>query len=390
MRSRSRRMSSGLTVLVAVLLAACVTTTPGPQVPASQPPAASPTGSSIAAAATPAPTATPVPSEPAGWQLLPISALDGPASLNAVTTFHGALVAVGSTVEDTPRGAIWCSADGLTWRSCPGTPSLEGLSLASLAVGEPGLVVAGASDAAAVSITSADGVSWTRNDLPDASHRAVNGLAWHDGRFVAIGIDYDTEASPTFVWTSTDGRSWTRAANLEGPGQAIAYGLVAVPDGFVAGGSFRGHAVIWTSRDGQAWTRSSLPGSPEGQPGRLQLVAGHLFLPMGQDLWTSNDARLWGRMTVPGFGNGVFGVGAIPGGFVAVGRSSEGDQPGVVAVADANLAQWTLQPADPAFDTALAHDLVVSPDGRHLVAVGNSVGGSSVLVHADPAGLAIP
>jgi hypothetical protein len=390
MRSRRRRMSSGLALLAVALLAGCVSTSPSPQVPASGPPAAIPTGSAIAAATTPAPTPTTAPSEPTGWQLLPISALDGPASLEAVDTFRGALVAVGNTVENMPRGAIWCSADGLAWRACPAPPPLDGMTLASLGIGDPGLVVVGASDAGAVSLMSADGVSWTRNVLPDATHLSANAVAWHGGRFVAIGIDYETEASPTFVWVSADGRSWTHAANLAGPSQAVLTGLVAVPEGFVAGGSFRDHAAIWTSPDGQAWTRSSLPGSPEGQPGRLQLVGGHLFLPMGQDLWTSNDARLWGRMTIPGFGNGVFAVGAIPGGFVAVGRSSEGDQPGVVAVADADLTHWTLQPADPAFDTALAHDLVVSPDGLHLVAVGNSIGGSSVLVHADPAGLAIP
>jgi hypothetical protein len=86
----------------------------------------------------------------------------------------------------------------------------------------------------------------------------------------------------------------------------------------------------------------------------------------------------------------VFAVGSIPGGFVAVGRSSEGDQPGVVAVADGGLVKWTLQPADPAFADALADDLAVSPDGLRVVAVGNSVGGSSVLIHADPAGLVNP
>jgi hypothetical protein len=269
-------------------------------------------------------------------------------------------------------------------------PPLDGMTLASIGIGDPGLVAVGASDAGAVALASADGVSWSRAVLPEAMHLSAMAVAWHADRFVAVGIDYEMEASPTFAWASTDGRSWTRVSNIEGPSQALVTGLVAVPEGFVVGGSFRGRAAVWTSTDGQAWTRSSLPGSPEGIPGRLQLVAGHLFLPIGQDLWTSNDARHWSRMTIPGFGNGVFAVGAIPGGFVAVGRSSEGDQPGVVAVADAHLTQWTLQPADPAFDGALALGLVVSTDGRHLVAVGNSIGGSSVFVHGDPAGLAIP
>jgi hypothetical protein len=38
----------------------------------------------------------------------------------------------------------------------------------------------------------------------------------------------------------------------------------------------------------------------------------------------------------------------------------------------------------------LAHDVVISPDGRDLVAVGNSVGGSSVLVYRDATRLIDP
>jgi hypothetical protein len=388
MWSRDRTTRSGLRLLVAVLLGGCVSTAPTPQGQAS----ARPTLSAKASLDAPslAITPTPAPSEPAGWQLLPMSALDGPAFLGSVTTFHGALVAVGNATANAPRGAIWCSADALAWRTCPGMPSLEGTTLASIAVGEPGLVVVGASDAGAVALTSADGVSWSRIDLPDTKHLTANAIAWHDGRFVALGVDYETETSPTFAWTSADGRSWTRASNIEGKLPALVSGLVAVPEGFVAGGSLSGRVAIWTSRDGRAWTRSSPAGALRGDPGRLQLVAGHLFLPVGQNLWTSSDARHWSMATVPGFGNGVFAVGAIPGGFVAVGRSSEGDQPGVVAIAGADLSHWTLQPADPAFDGALALDVIMSPDGGHLVGVGNSIAGPSVFLHADPAGLLQP
>jgi hypothetical protein len=89
---------------------------------------------------------------------------------------------------------------------------------------------------------------------------------------------------------------------------------------------------------------------------------------------------------VPGFGNGVFDVAAIPGGYVAVGRSSEGDQPGVVATAGSDLGAWTLQPADPALDTALALALVLSQAGDRLIGVGNSESGASVLT-VDPSTL---
>jgi hypothetical protein len=89
-------------------------------------------------------------------------------------------------------------------------------------------------------------------------------------------------------------------------------------------------------------------------------------------------------------GVGVFDVAAIPSGFVAVGRSSEGNQPGVVATADSDLTRWTLQPADPVFDGALASAVLVSPDGAYLVGVGTSVSGESVFLLADPSALVSP
>ena len=385
MRSWHRAPRSGLALLGAAWLVGCVATSPNPSGPASLRSELSPTPSLTATA-----TATEAPSERAGWQLLPMSAFEGPAFLESVTTFRGALVAVGNTTSDTSRGAIWCSKDGLGWGSCPRIPPLDGTTLTSLGIGEPGLVVVAGSDAGAVAFLSADGLTWSGSILPGGPHRSALAVAWHAGRYLAIGIDYETESSPTFAWASDDGRSWTALPDVGKAGQAPNYGLVGVPEGFVAAGSFLGHGAIWTSTDGREWTRSSLPGSPDGSPGRLQLVGGRLFLPMGPDLWISNDARHWSKTTIPGFGNGVFAVGSIPGGFVAVGRSSEGDQPGVVAVADAGLARWTLQPSDPAFVDAVAHDLVVSPDGLRLVAVGNSIGGSSVLIHADPAGFVKP
>lgn len=388
MRSRDRMLGRCQVLLGVAILAGCVSNAPSPQGAGSASPVGSPAGSSAAAPSPAAtPTATPAPTKPTGWQLLPISAEVGPADLDAIAMFGGALVAVGRAVSDTPRGAIPCSADGRTWRSCAGTASLEGLELAGIAVGDPGLVVVGSSDAGAIALFSADGVVWARTLLPDTQRLTIQSVAWHGGRFAAIGVNHETEASPSLAWTSLDGRTWTRMADIEGPAQAMLTGIVAVPGGFLVGGSFRGHVATWASVDGRSWARTGLPGSTSGDPGRLRFVEGRLFLPVGADLWSSTDARNWLKTPIPGFGNGVFAVGAVPGGFIAFGRSSEGDQPGVVAIADAGLTSWTLQPADPAFDGALVHDVGLSPDGRFVVGVGNSIGGSSVLLHADPAGL---
>jgi hypothetical protein len=94
---------------------------------------------------------------------------------------------------------------------------------------------------------------------------------------------------------------------------------------------------------------------------------------------------------VPGFGVGIFDVAVIPGGFVAIGRSSEGSEPipgsyvpGVVATADGDLTRWTQQPADAAMSGALASSALISPDGTYLVGVGMSISGESVFLLPKP------
>jgi hypothetical protein len=305
-----------------------------------------------------------------------------------VTTFRGSLVAVGAT--DDALGVIWSSTDDEVWKSIAGATPLDGMLLYAVAVGDPGIVVVGWTDNGAVVLFSPDGISWSRQQLP-GSHpgSSIESVAWRQGRFVAVGGG--GEPGATVSWMSDDGRTWTRVSIIEEGNQASLNSVAAGPDGFVADGGFRGHAAAWTSPDGTAWKRSDLPGQLDGDSGRLRYVGGRFLLPVGAgDLWSSTDGRRWIKTTVPGFGVGVFDVAAIPGGFVAVGRSSEGSQPGVVATADSDLTRWTLQPDDTALYGALASSVLVSPDSAYVVGVGMSIYGESVFLLADPSALVSP
>ena len=113
---------------------------------------------------------------------------------------------------------------------------------------------------------------------------------------------------------------------------------------------------------------------------RMRYANGQFLVPAGSRVWSSTDGRAWSRTTVPNQGNDVFDVAAVPNGFVAVGRSSAGDQRVEVAVADPNLSAWTALPEDPAFAHALALAILPSPAGDRLVGVGNSETGESILV----------
>lgn len=149
--------------------------------------------------------------------------------------------------------------------------------------------------------------------------------------------------------------------------------------------------AAWSSTDGRTWHRLASSGTvPQVERTRLRYVVGRYVLPVGAEVWSSTDGRSWVHARVPGQGNGVFDVAAGPGGgFVAVGRSPAGEQPGEVATADPELHAWTRLPEDPVFSTALAIAILLSPDGNRLVAVGNSEAGESIFI-ADPSILVQP
>lgn len=105
-------------------------------------------------------------------------------------------------------------------------------------------------------------------------------LAGGTGAWAALGV---TPAG-TVPWTSRDGRSWTRQAPVAGvfaAGDRLS-GLARTGSGFVAAGTatVRGgtQAVMWTSADGRTWTRlgaDQLKPPPGGSVLRLSGVTSH-------------------------------------------------------------------------------------------------------------------
>jgi hypothetical protein len=350
---------------------------------------------SVVAPATTAPSmvrptvsATPSPSPTTGWRVVSTRSDLGPGRLKDVTTFRGSLIAVGAT--DAGLGVIWSSADGEVWRSIAGSTPLDGIVLQSVAAGDAGIVVVGWSDGGAVVLFSPDGVSWASEPLP-GSHRgsSIESVAWRQGRFLAVGGGGEPFA--VVSWRSEDGRVWKPVSIVAEGNQASLNSVAAGPSGFVADGMHGGHGVVWVSTAGETWSRVDLPITAADDPGRLRYAGGKFFLPVsGGGVWISTDGQHWSKTTVPRFGVGVFDIAAIPGGFVAVGRSSEGSEPGVVASADSNLTRWTLLPADPALDGVLAAAVLVSPNRAYLVGVGMSLSDESVFLLADPSSLVSP
>ncbi len=225
-------------------------------------------------------------------------------------------------------------------------------------------------DAAAAMWTSRDGRVWHR--IPAA--RLGRGVAYDvvggPAGFVAVGqlsTTTDVPGSPNVstgvVWTSPDGRAWTRLPDDPRVfGDSVMQAVAANGSGFVAVGerisaSDASSAAAWTSPDGVTWGRATVatPDLPRGEEAAMTdvTVIGGRWVAVGfargdsmrPEVWTSVDGSAWTAIpridAPPGFGF-LRSLTTGPGGLVTVGFAE-----GKVAAKDAALGAWT------------------SPDGLH-------------------------
>jgi hypothetical protein len=191
---------------------------------------------------------------------------------------------------------IQTSEDGTTWvtRASPANRWWVKMAWSK----ELGLLVAGSlyEDAAPVLMSSPDGITWTTRTSP--TNRGVTGLAYGNGRFVAVS----STGAPI---SSTNGITWTSTAQ---PSTQIWCDLVWAPEvaRFVALSS-SGPSHVMTSEDGLIWTLRTTPAQTNGElvtwrslawspaVGRFVAVAS-----AGTDrVMTSEDGAVWTLRTVP-------------------------------------------------------------------------------------------
>ena len=226
----------------------------------------------------------------------------GLAALTAVTHGPSGWLAVGS-------GLILTSPDGVTWRAAGGTAALAAADLLAAAAG-PG--------------------------APGAS--AAPGT--HAG-YVIVGQQ---------AWFSADLKTWTQASGLGG-GEMLA--VTATSRGFVAVGavtsSANGQPAVWTSPDGRAWTRAA-PATPAGAVLRQVAASGNRVVATGA---TAAGAPLAELSTDGGFtwrqvalgsaapGTVITALTASPAGFTAAGISGAAGDQRIVAWTSHDGAVWT-------------------------------------------------
>jgi hypothetical protein len=195
------------------------------------------------------------------WTRVPDAGTFADARVYAIGADGSGLVAVGRAGPSggSGPGVVWMSSDGRSWTRVPGQAAFDQASMRTVAA-VPGIgLVAGGTDArqtTALAWTSADGRTWARIPLGGASglgsRVTVAAVVAGGPGAVAVGsAASDAQSTSAVVWTSPDGRHWSRMPS----GSELAYaemtgvtgagsGLIAVGDASIPDEPI---AAVWLS-----------------------------------------------------------------------------------------------------------------------------------------------
>lgn len=174
--------------------------------------------------------------------------------------------------------------------------------------------------------SSADGREW-RRDVPEApwEGRHTAGYALHDDALWIVGGDPIQGHYQNDVWRSPDGVHWTKVTDAVpwGPralhhtvahaGRIWVLGGQTMPEFVPDGPGERFYSDVWSSTDGRTWTRVTerAPWSPRGMIGGAAVFAGRIWVLGGgtydtpqtptrrftNDVWSSADGVQWTQHT---------------------------------------------------------------------------------------------
>ncbi len=200
-----------------------------------------------------------------------------------------------------PGAVVWTAPDGRSFRLVDADPALSsdarGQTEAQdvLSTGDGftlvgGVIVAGRKDAARDPAvwTSADGLRWTRVDVPAApeDEELERVIGYGDG-LLALGV----RGAGFGAWRESAGawRAVSRFGGFAGTSAARVTGLAGAPGGRVYATLVDGSAYqLWESADGTAWTRLAMPATVPAGAGHTVTLHGD-----GTHLLLAADATLY-------------------------------------------------------------------------------------------------
>lgn len=325
MRTSGRATPVASVVLGLALLAACSQTSSSTDPSTTPAASATPTGTSAATDTPPSTTQDPgSTADPSigqagdlAWARTDTFAADpGTTYVTDVTAWDGGFAAIGSAwagvnVVGVESPALWTSADGTSWEQRPIDLGVEDLTLVGIASRAAGaeLLLAG---------------------------RTPGGNAG----------TIDAGPPESFLWSSTDGITWT-----EEPTPLAAGALIGSFDHGAAGYALVADGDIWHSPDGVAWTRT------RGEQDAAQVIAGDEGFvatlaeagTAGVSALASADGMTW--FDADPIGMTMLSVAALRGDWLATAWADDGD---IVLWRSANGLQWT---------QALGVNDLTGPDG---------------------------
>ena len=239
------------------------------------------------------------------------------------------------------EGIVLRSADGTAWERVPTSDALDTgalfpmsgpqIGMYDVVAGGPGFVAIGYTARPTMEATvwySPDTLTWERIPLGDVATTRVNAVGWDGQQFVIVGedrSDWDgtlkdmaTATARAAVWTSKDGRSWTRIPHspifdvgdfsdtMEDPSTGGMSDLVPGPGGLVVVGSdctSQGgcRPAAWTTGGSDTWARVA---DMEALSGRLRSIAssdsGYMAVGVGEAaVMQSSDGQTWKAQQAP-------------------------------------------------------------------------------------------
>ena len=257
-------------------------------------------------------------------------AIDGPTiGMNDIAAGADGFVAIGYIALDQMRAAVWHTTDGTDWERIADDAVFDEAHLRTVAHTPHGWIIGGAvaepDGPRAAAWYSPDGRTWQR--VSDSPAMDVGGyigtlrypiaggirdIATRGGLIIAVGSSCDAQGTgcAPAVWSSLDGQSWDRQADIAtAPGDLNH--VVAADDGFVAIRRECSDACrtgVLLSPDGNVWREGSIEGFPElAEPRAMATVDGTIAVSAVEDgrlkVVASTDGRSWStvrEVTWPG------------------------------------------------------------------------------------------
>jgi serine/threonine-protein kinase len=223
------------------------------------------------------------------------------------------LLAVGHVVTGESIDArVWESGNGVVWTTLgtssfggPGHEEMFDATALGAEVFSVGFITTDAGDRdAAVWVESGGG--WSRLDqdsLGGPGNQQINAVLPAGPGLVAVGTDGAGGDLDAAVWTSTDGRTWTRVPHVEATfggrrtqwmTALTVFDSTIVAAGYSETAAGDSNGAIWLSTDGTNWTRQGpVASSPLGGQGRQRInglvVLGQKLIAVGSETRALDD-----------------------------------------------------------------------------------------------------